>query len=117
MLDSGPSTPVLTSLVSMRRPLYFMIWTPTNASASSWRTTGSAVAPFLCATSISSDVSRWNAICWARNAVPRSKPSVAIATFQPSFTSPTTFALSVRASSKKTSLNSAVPVICFSGRT
>ena len=42
---------------------------------------------------------------------------MAIATFQPSFTSPTTFALSVRASSKKTSLNSAVPVICFSGRT
>ena len=49
--------------------------------------------------------------------MPRSKPRVAIATFQPSLTSPSTIERSVRASSKKTSLNSAVPVIWTSGRT
>jgi hypothetical protein len=37
---------------------------------------------------------------------PRSKPSSAIATRQPSFTSPTTSCAAVRASVKNTSLNS-----------
>ena len=61
---------------------------------------------------------RWNASCCERNAVPRSKPSVAIATFQPVVDRRRRRGrASVRASSKKTSLNSAVPVICFSGRT
>ena len=49
--------------------------------------------------------------------MPRSKPRVAIATFQPSPTGPSTLSLAVRASSKKTSLNSALPVIWRSGRT
>ena len=51
------------------------------------------------------------------NAVPRSKPSVAIATFQPSPTGPSAFSFAVRAPSKNTSLNSALPVIWRSGRT
>ena len=50
-------------------------------------------------------------------AVPRSKPSVAIATFQPSPTGPSAFSFAVRAPSKNTSLNSALPVIWRSGRT
>ena len=49
--------------------------------------------------------------------MPRSKPSVAIATFQPSPTGPSTFSFAVRAPSKNTSLNSALPVIWRSGRT
>ena len=40
-----------------------------------------------------------------------------MATRQPSPTAPTTIDASVRASSKKTSLNSAVPVSCTIGRT
>jgi hypothetical protein len=39
-----------------------------------------------------------------------------MATFQPPLISPTTMSAGVRASSKKTSLNSPAPVICRSGR-
>ena len=48
---------------------------------------------------------------------PRSKPSSAIATRQPSPGSPTTRSASVRAPVKKTSLNSEPPVSCSIGRT
>src|SRR5439155_959655 len=47
----------------------------------------------------------------------RSNWSVVIATCQPSFSRPTRFAFGTRTSSKNTSLNSASPVICTSGRT
>ncbi len=50
-------------------------------------------------------------------AAPRSMASVALAIRQPSPGAPTTRAASVRAPSKKTSLNSAVPVSCRIGRT
>ena len=49
--------------------------------------------------------------------MPRSKPSVPIATRHPLLTPPTTRSALVRASLKKTSLNSAEPVSCFSGFT
>ena len=49
--------------------------------------------------------------------VPRSKPSVVMATFQPLFTPPTTFSLGQRASVKNTSANSAAPSIWLIGRT
>ena len=49
--------------------------------------------------------------------VPRSKPSVVIATFQPLLTPPTTFSAGQRTSVKKTSLNSAEPSGCTIGRT
>src|SRR5437899_6804053 len=58
-----------------------------------------------------------NRSCMDRNAVLRSNPSVPMATFHPLFTPPTTRSAVVRASSKKTSLNSAEPVSCFSGLT
>ena len=56
-------------------------------------------------------------ICCPSVDTPRSKVSVPIATRQPSPGWPTTRAASVRASSKNTSLNSAVPVIWMIGRT
>src|SRR5438477_321990 len=59
----------------------------------------------------------WKCSCWARKAVPRSKPRVPMATFQPSLTLPITRSADVRASVKKTSLNSADPVSCLRGLT
>jgi hypothetical protein len=47
----------------------------------------------------------------------RSKASVAIATFQPPSTAPTTASSGRKTSSRKTSLNSASPSMCASGRT
>ncbi|WBL36803.1 hypothetical protein O0235_04380 [Tepidiforma flava] len=47
----------------------------------------------------------------------RSKSSVAVDTYQPRFTSPTTMSAGTRTSSKNTSLNPACPVIWTSGRT
>ena len=44
--------------------------------------------------------------------MPRSKPRVVLATFQPLLSPPTTFSFGQRASAKKTSLNSAVPSGC-----
>ena len=49
--------------------------------------------------------------------MPRSKPSVVLATSQPLLTPPTTLSLGQRALSKKTSLNSDVPSGCVIGRT
>ncbi len=54
---------------------------------------------------------------WPSIAVPRSKPSVAMAIFQPSPGCPTTLSRAVTAPSKKTSLNSDVPVSWRIGRT
>ena len=49
--------------------------------------------------------------------VPRSNPSVVMATFQPLFTPPMTLFVGQRTLLKKTSLNSAEPSICSIGRT
>ncbi len=49
--------------------------------------------------------------------VPRSKPSVVMATYQPLLRPPTTLSLGQRASVKKTSLNSADPSTWVMGRT
>ena len=54
---------------------------------------------------------------WPSVEAPRSKASVPIATFQPSPGWPTTFPASLRAPSKKTSLNSESPVSWRIGRT
>ncbi len=56
-------------------------------------------------------------ICCANVDTPRSKPRVAMATFQPSPGAATTLSPAVRASSKKISLKSASPVIWRIGRT
>ena len=49
--------------------------------------------------------------------VPRSNPSVVMATFHPLFTPPITLSFGQRTLVKKTSLNSAEPSICSIGRT
>src|SRR5258708_715738 len=49
--------------------------------------------------------------------VPRSNPSVVMATFQPSFIAPTRFTWGTRTSVKNTSAKRSLPSICFSGRT
>ncbi|MOA03298.1 hypothetical protein D3C78_1227970 [compost metagenome] len=64
-----------------------------------------------------SSSSFWNSICWPRVETPRSKPSRAMAIFQPSPGAPTMLSAAVSASSKNTSLNSLVPVICWIGCT
>ena len=57
-----------------------------------------------------------NPACWPSVETPRSKPSNAMATFQPSPGAPRCRAASVRAPAKNTSLNSESPVICRIGR-
>ena len=54
MLASGPSTPLRARPVSIRRPLYFMIWTPMYACARRWRIESSLAHRSRCATSMSS---------------------------------------------------------------
>src|SRR5215469_13807132 len=83
---------------------------PIHARASLSRITGSPLAPVCLASSTSRFSSRSKPTCWPRVATPRSMASVALATRQPSPGSPTTRLAWVRASSKKTSLNSEVPV-------
>ncbi|MNY23484.1 hypothetical protein D3C86_1571530 [compost metagenome] len=94
-----------------------MIRSPLQASARRWRRIGSRAAPLALAMAMISFNSFWNCICWPRVETPRSKPSRAMAIFQPSPGWPTMFVASVRASSKNTSLNSEVPVNCSIGRT
>ncbi len=72
--------------------------------------------PWARASSVISVSSRSNAICWPRVSTPRSNASVPIATAQPLPGSPTHSEAGVRAPSKNTSLNSAVPVIWRIGR-
>ena len=93
-----------------------MISSPMYASASRCRTIGSSASPRSCAYATTLRYSSAKRSCWARNAVPRSNPSVAITTFQPWPIGPTTMSAGVRASEKNTSLNSAVPVIWVIGR-
>lgn len=81
------------------------------------RTTGSRTAPDRTAARTTRPSSCANPICWASVETPRSKPSRLIATFQPPPSPPTTCSTRARAPSKKTSLNSLVPVICRMGRT
>ncbi len=100
---------------------------PVYAVASSWRTTGSPSRPCRRASSISCLAGsglRPALRCSSRfpvtELVPvatRSWASSAVAMRQPSFRSPTIQSAGTRASSKKTSLNSATPVIWRSGRT
>ena len=59
----------------------------------------------------------WKRRCPVVDEVPRSNPSVVMATFQPLFTPPMTLSVGQRTSAKKTSLNSAEPSICSMGRT
>ena len=108
---AGSSMPRVSSAYSRmsRRPI--------QARASRSRISGSPDAPLRRAASARSSKSRRNPTCWPSMAAPRSMASVALATRQPSPGAPTTLAAAVRASSKKTSLNSAVPVICRIGRT
>ena len=109
---TGPSTPV-----SERRVLRRRMKSRIQISASRWRSTLLALRPFLRASS-----SRWSSslrkpTMSPSRPTPRSKAKVASATRQPSLTSPTTRSASVRAPSKKTSLNSDVPVSWRMGRT
>ena len=53
----------------------------------------------------------------ASDEMPRSYVRVVMAMRQPSFISPMRFCLDTRTLSKKVSLNSELPVICFRGRT
>jgi hypothetical protein len=78
---------------------------------------GSSTAPFFLASSMIQPSSRSKHICWPSVSAPRSKARVPIATFQPSPGWPTMQSAGVRAPSKNTSLNSAVPVIWVMGRT
>ena len=78
---------------------------------------GSPVRPFWRATSRIWSNSFWNRRCPVVAEVPRSKPSVVMATFHPLLTPPTTLSLGQRTLVKKTSLNSADPSICSMGRT
>ena len=107
-----PRTPV-----RVRRPLIRMIWILDHWRARRWRTVGSVdgpVGPVDVAMISSSSFSkrRWPVVA----DVPRSNPSVVIATFQPLLTPPTTLASGQRASVKKTSLNSADPSTWTMGR-
>ncbi len=72
--------------------------------------------PLARATAMTSSSSLRNAICWPSVEAPRSNASVPMATFQPLFTPPTRWRRSARALSKKTSLNSLVPVTWRIGR-
>ena len=91
---------------------------PIHASTSRWRTTGSSARSVRARQRRARGRARARSpTCCASVDTPRSKPSSPIAMRQPSSTSPTTSAASVRASSKNTSLNSPPPVICTIGRT
>ena len=82
-----------------------------------WRITGSPVTPRSRASSLSSSSAFRMAAAAAAPSPARSCISVVIATAQPLPTPPTTFSSGIRASSMKSSLNSASPVIWRSGRT
>ena len=85
--------------------------------ASRWRISGSLVCA-AARVAVGEDLRRtpcWNRRCPVVAEVPRSKPSVVMATFHPLFTPPTTFSLGQRALVKKTSLNSARAVDLLDG--
>ena len=82
-----------------------------------WRITGSSSTPRSCASSISSPSAIFTLAAAAAPRPARSCISVVMATPQPLPTPPTTFSSGMRASSMKSSLNSASPVIWCSGRT
>lgn len=93
-------------------------------SSAHWRTIrsrrrGSMVPPSapLSARRMTRSNSASNPICWARVETPRSAASRSMATRQPLPSPPTRWSGSARAPSKKTSLNSLVPVSCRIGRT
>ena len=99
----------------LRRPLTRMIWTLAVAAARRWRMTGSSILPFSRAVSMMRPArSRTAGTRWWPT-VPRSKPRVVMATFQPLLTPPTTLSFGQRASVKKTSLNSARSVDLLDG--
>ena len=113
---STPGTSPASSLLSVRSPRKRRISTSEWTRASAWRTAGSprrsrsratasrrcSTAPRRSATSVASS--------------PRSKARSWLATCQPSFTAPTTWSAGVRASVKKTSLNSWPPAMFTIGR-
>ncbi len=70
---------------------------------------------FARASSRISSNSFWKRRCPVVDDVPRSNPSVVMATFHPLFTPPMTLSLGQRTLVKKTSLNSAEPSICSIG--
>lgn len=77
--------------------------------------TGSSAAPLATAAATTWSNSRANPICWASVDTPRSRARRPMATCQPLPSPPTTSV--ALAPSRKTSLNSLVPVNCRIGRT
>ena len=103
-------------VLNVRNAFNRMMRNPIHASASRCRIAGCRMAPWARASPMTRCSSRSNPSCTPRVATPRSNPSSPIATRQPPFTSPTTSSRAARAPSKKTSLNSDVPVSWMIGR-
>src|SRR5258708_2212664 len=80
------------------------------------RTSGSSDRCWLRVSATTSSKMRLNT-AGLPSPVPRSKPSVVMATFQPSFNGPTRLARGTRTLVKNTSAKRALPSICTSGRT
>ena len=104
------ATPRVSSVVNR------MTCSPIQASAILAAMSGSAMLPLPRAVASTASNSRWKPISCPKLETPRSTPSMPSATRQPSPGEPATLPAGVRASSKNTSLNSAVPVICTIGR-
>ena len=107
----------LSASVRVRQPLICMILMFDHDRARRWRTSGSRSAPGRLGGLEDLVELLWKRRCPVVAEVPRSKPSVVMATFHPLLTPPMTLSLGQRTLVKKTSLNSAEPSICSMGRT
>src|SRR4029077_11725352 len=114
----GPGSMPLVSLDSVRQLCSLSTRSSTNdcASASAMSTSSSSSRAAASCQS-SSRYTSCTTCSLNGNAVPRSCASVVLATTHPLFRSPTSWSSGTYTSSRNTSLNSASPVSCTSGRT
>jgi hypothetical protein len=113
---SGPGIPVFICAVIARMPPSRRASQPISRSATWRRICGSFCMPRSLISAISCARSRETATAAPPPSPARSFISVVIATIQPLPSPPTRFSSGMKASWKKTSLNSASPVIWTSGR-
>ena len=119
---SGPGNSPRSSLVTARAPVYFSASVSIHSVASFCRMTGSFVMLRPCfsirlAMSMSDSSVMRSRTCRPKPSASRSYISVVRPTAQPLLTPPRIWLSCTRTLSKKTSLNSASPVICLSGLT